>query len=101
MAFAIKTRDKRIAMVNQQSQLINQRMAEMSEYGRTVQDEMNLAVNGFNSGIKALQDLNSNDLNALLSLENPDNDIVATMDCVNALMQREVGWDSTKTRMVE
>ena len=36
----------------------------------------------FDKGVEELKELNSNDLTALISLKDPDSDIVAVMDCV-------------------
>ena len=47
-----------------------------------------------------MKDLSSNDLTALITMKNPDSEIIAVMDGVAAVLGKPRGWDNTIKNVV-
>ena len=61
-------------------------MTKLTEFGEKVDAEMKQSIGLYNQGVEEIKELNSNDLTALVEIENPGADIVAVMDSVLMLL---------------
>ena len=90
----VETRDLKSNALQEEMNTVNAEMAKLNKFGKEVEEEMKTAMVTYDQGVELMKDLSSNDLIALISLKKPDNEVVAVMNAVSAILGKSRGWEN-------